>query len=280
MERRKLLSMLLCLAAVAASLYSLACTKQNALGRKSVSFVPASLLTSQAKTFFEEEKKKKPISQNQRWQEITQRVGDRLIAVAQENYGQYCRGFQWEVVLFRAPETKNAYCAPGGKIGIYSGILPVCETEAGLAAVMGHEIAHALLNHGQERASQEMGSSVLLLGAQKYMEKKDIDSSSRKKILVALGLGAKFGLVLPYSRRHEHEADRMGLRLMALAGYEPSEAPNLWRRMQALSGAQIPEFFSTHPSSGNRVRRLERLQGEVQPLYEDSPIKYETGELL
>ena len=274
-------ALMLVLFFVAIQLVSLSgCAKENAAGRETVSFIPSSFLTSQSISIFASEKQKTPISQDPRLTAITQRVANRLIAQAQQHYGKYCRGFQWEVVLFDKPKTQNAYCMPGGKIGIYSGILPVCKTEAALAAVIGHEMAHALLNHGAERVSQQIGTAVLLLGTDKVMKNKDVDSSKRKKIMVALGLGAQFGLVLPYSRQHEHEADKMGVQLMALAGYSPSEAPNLWRRMQGGGGAKLPEFFSTHPSSAKRVRRLEQLQEEVTPLYSQAANKYGLGEAL
>ena len=256
------------------------CTKENAAGRKTVSFLPSSFLTSQSSSIFNTEKQKTPASKDSRLTAITMRVANRLIAQAQQHYGKYCQGFQWEVVLFDKPKTQNAYCMPGGKIGIYTGILPVCKTEAALAAVMGHEISHALLNHGEERVTQQLGTAAVLLGANQVMKNKDVKSSKRDKIMIALGLGAQFGIVLPYSRDHEHEADRMGLNILALAGYDPSEAPNLWRRMQAGGGSKLPEFFSTHPSNSNRIKRLEQLQAEAKPLYDQAANKYGLGEAL
>ncbi len=277
---RKILVVCVLLLVMAQTISIQGCTKKNAAGRETVSFIPASFLTSQSGSIFAQEKQKTPASKDPRLNAITQRVANRLIAQAQLHYGQHCQGFQWEVVLFDKPKTQNAYCMPGGKIGIYTGILPVCKTEAALAAVMGHEISHALLNHGQERVSQQLGAAALLLGADKVMKNKDVKSSKRKKIMIALGLGAQFGVVLPYSRQHEHEADKMGTHLMALAGYDPSEAPNLWRRMMALGGSSMPEFFSTHPASAKRVRHLEQLQAEMAPLYNQAANKYGLGEAL
>lgn len=255
------------------------CSKRNAAGRKAVSIMPGSWLHSQSATLYAGEKKKNPISKDERLVGVTKRVADRLIRQAEAFYTQFCSGFQWEVTLFDAPDTKNAYCMPGGKIGIYTGILPICENEAALAAVMGHEVAHALLTHGNERVTQQLGTSAMLQVADTAMESQEVAGSKRGKIMIALGLGARFGLVLPYSRKHEHEADRLGLELMARAGYDPAEAAALWRRMGA-GGGGLPEFFSTHPSSDERVRRLTELRVEFQPHYDGASPKYGTGERL
>jgi len=277
--RRFLATLALCWV-VLSPLFVQGCTERNAEGRSVVSFMPGSVLNAQAASIYAESKQKEPISKDGRLTAVNQRVADRLIAQAQQHYGTYCQGFQWEVTLFDQPTTQNAYCMPGGKIGIYTGILPVCQNEAALAAVMGHEIAHALLNHGNERASQQLGTAAILAGAGAVMESKDVKDSKREKIMIALGLGAQFGVLLPYSRDHENEADKLGLKLMALAGYDPAEAPNLWRRMNALGGAGLPEFFSTHPASAHRVQNLERLQEEVRPMYEGAARHYGKGDTL
>ena len=257
------------------------CFKKNAEGRRAVSFMPKALIQSQSFQAYADQKKKIPISKDAKKTQITQRVGNRLIAVAKRVYPAHCKGFKWEVQLFDKPKTVNAYCMPGGKIGIYTGILPVCENEAALAAVMGHEVAHALLKHGNERVSQQMLFAGGMLAAQIGVGANSKMSEDKKKMLLAAcGLGAQVGVLLPFSRKHESEADQMGLRLMAEAGYEPGEAANLWRRMKAKSGGkQPPELLSTHPSNQRRIDNLETLKIGVMPVYNKSP-KYGLGDKL
>ena len=255
------------------------CVK-NAEGRRAFALLPADMLNSQAALAYEEQKKSVPISSNSRDTRIVKRVAERLILEAGKVYGQYSQGFQWEVELFNQPDTINAYCMPGGKIGIYSGILPVCENEAALAAVMGHEISHALLKHGNERVSQQLGLEVVNLALQVGLaEGTQLDSNMQTAILQGVGIGSQLGVLLPFSRYHEKEADRMGLRIMAMAGYDPGEAPNLWRRMKAKSGGKAPPvLLSTHPSNDQRIADLEALQQEVAPLYGSSAKKYGLGD--
>ncbi|MGE4159737.1 MAG: M48 family metallopeptidase [Planctomycetota bacterium] len=255
-----------------AAFWSLAgCFFTNAEGRTAMGFMPDSTLNAQSVDAFGEEKKKVPISRNARHTAMVQRVGRDLIAQAQLHYGSYCKGFEWEVVLFEQPQTVNAYCMPGGKIGIFSGILPVCENEAALAAVMGHEIAHALLRHGNERVSQQLGFVACITCVGIGLNQTSLSSDAKKIVLAGAGLGGQYGLILPFSRSHESEADVMGLKLMARAGYDPAEAPHLWRRMQQHGGGGPPEFLSTHPSHETRIADLESRQSEVAPLYQASP---------
>jgi predicted Zn-dependent protease len=253
--------------------------EQNAMGRKAIAIMPDSLLNSQSAQVYAQSKQEKPLSKNKRHAQLVQQVGHRLIAVANRDYANYCQGFQWEVVLFEEPKTKNAYCMPGGKIAIYSGILPVCKNEAALAAVMGHEIAHALLRHGNERVSQQLGITAITLGAGYALEKSNkVSDSSKKNIMIAIGLGSEIGVALPFSRMHEREADYLGLRIMAKAGYDPKEAPALWERMKASGGASPPELLSTHPSSESRITDLRSKQREAQELYRTAAHHYGKGE--
>jgi predicted Zn-dependent protease len=164
--------------------------------------------------------------------------------------------WEWEVSLLEAPETVNAFCLPGGKMAVYSGILPVTADEQGLAVVMGHEIAHALERHGTERLTRQMGTQVVLelLGAGDYQE---------------LGmLAAQLAIELPYGRGDELEADRVGLFLMADAGYDPREAVAFWGRMAQLGGGGGPEWLSTHPSDQTRMAELEALLPEAMSRYQ------------
>jgi predicted Zn-dependent protease len=188
---------------------------------------------------------------------MVERLGENIRIAAEkwlasEGHSDYLNGYEWEYHLVDSPEV-NAWCMPGGKIVVYTGILPVTQTEDGLATVMGHEVAHALLNHGQQRMSagvlQEMGGAVVggLFA----------DSSASTQTIAMLGysLGSQVGVMLPFSRSHESEADHYGLILMAIAGYAPDESVPFWERMAAMSGG-TPEFLSTHPSDATRIRQL------------------------
>jgi predicted Zn-dependent protease len=175
--------------------------------------------------------------------------------------------FQWAFRVVRSRQV-NAFCLPGGKVVVYTGILPVCRTEAGLATVLGHEIGHALAHHGAERMAQQQ---LIQLGQQAVASSlSDLDPDRQREILGLLGAGSKFGLELPFSRRHESEADHIGLILMSAAGYDPHEAIRFWQRMEKAGGGQPPEFASTHPSHERRAAALQRWLPEVLPLYEKS----------
>jgi predicted Zn-dependent protease len=179
---------------------------------------------------------------------------------AEKNMSSHLDGYQWEFNLVESDEV-NAWCMPGGKVVIYTGILPIAQDEAGLAVVMGHEIAHAVANHGNERMSQGM---LVNLGAAALGEAMAEQPEATKTMwMAALGMGANLAFLLPYSRLHESEADRLGLVFMAMAGYHPGEAFKFWERMAALKQGQgPPEFLSTHPADATRIANLKRLAAE------------------
>ncbi len=181
--------------------------------------------------------------------ELVRGVAQRLAAAT----GDAAENFDWQVALIRS-EQANAFCLPGGKIAVYTGILPFTKTEAGLAAVMGHEMAHAIARHGSQRLLRNNITQTLMMGAQFSMG--DMDYQQRAAVMGALGAGAQFGVLLPFSRDHETEADQMGLLYMARAGYDPRESIAFWERMSETGGNQPPEFASTHPSHGTRIEGL------------------------
>jgi predicted Zn-dependent protease len=171
--------------------------------------------------------------------------------------------FDWEFRVVRSKEV-NAFCLPGGKIVVYTGILPVCDTEAGLATVLGHEIGHALAHHGAERMAQQQMVQIAQIATAVSLS--DMDDDKRMMILAALGVGAQVGL-LHYSREHESEADHIGLLLMSQAGYDPREAVTFWERMAKQSHGHGPSFLSTHPSHETRIRDLRAWQEQAQEFY-------------
>jgi len=201
-------------------------------------------------------------SSNRRMSNMVSRVGRRIAAVAKHDE------YQWEFTVIADPQV-NAFALPGGKVAFYEGILSVCENEAGVAVVMGHEVGHAIARHGNERISQAMltqlGTEVAssVLGGD--------DPETRELVRMGLGIGANVAVTLPFSRKHESEADYIGLMLMAEAGYDPRAAPSFWKRMAAASsGSTSFEFLSTHPHHDTRVEQLEGWMPEALALYERS----------
>ncbi len=181
--------------------------------------------------------------------DLVVRVANRLIHAV----GSVGETFDWQVSLVRSDQA-NAFCLPGGKIVVYTGILPYTQNEASLAAVMGHEMAHAIARHGAQRMLRTNVAQTVMAGAQFSFS--DMDPRQRQMVMAALGAGAQYGLLLPFSREHENEADAMGLLYMARAGYDPREAIAFWQRMEQAGGGQPPEFMSTHPSHTTRIQRL------------------------
>lgn len=190
---------------------------------------------------------------------MVERIGRRIAAAAEQP------DFDWQFKLIDATATVNAFCLPGGRVAVYSGILPVTETEEGLAVVMSHEVAHALAHHGAERMSQ--GELVNLGGAalQAGLAKKD--PAVQNQVMGAFGLGASVGVLLPFSRSHEAEADHIGLILMAKAGYDPRAAVPFWQRMDKIGGQKPPEFLSTHPSDSTRIKKIQQELPEALKYY-------------
>ena len=182
--------------------------------------------------------------------EMVKRVAGRL-ATATGKAGQ---GFDWKVSLIR-DEKVNAFCLPGGKIVVYSGIIPVAQNEAALATVLGHEMAHATSRHGAQRLLQQNLTQTAMTGI--ALSISDMDYDRQRAVMGALGAGAQFGVLMPFSRGHESEADHIGLTYMARAGYDPRESLRFWKRMEESSSRQPPEFLSTHPSHGTRLQQLE-----------------------
>ena len=198
------------------------------------------------------------ISANEEWTGMVKRAGVRIQGAVEQymkdnNYEGYLDEYEWEYNLI-VSETVNAWCMPGGKVAFYTGIMPICMDETGVAVVMGHEVAHAVANHGRERMSEGMVANGLLGGLSAAIGQNP--SLTQELLLQSAGIGTELGM-LSFSRKHESEADKIGLIFMAMAGYDPNAAPEFWSRMAANSdGALPPEFMSTHPHPENRIEAL------------------------
>lgn len=250
-----------------------ACTTNAITGRSQLSLVSDDAVRSQAlteyKTFLSQNK---VVSASQsKDAEMVKRVGSRIAAAitkyyTQKGLGNELAGYQWEYNLVSSNEV-NAWCMPGGKIVVYTGLLPVTQNEAALAVVLGHEITHAVAKHGNERMSE--GLIQQLGGAALSVALSSKPAQTRSLFLQAYDVGSNVGVALPHSRNQEYEADKFGLIFAALAGYNPREAIPLWQRMEALSSSQKqPEFLSTHPSEGNRIQRLQQQMPEALKYYQ------------
>lgn len=246
------------------------CATVPITGRKQLLIYPEGEIMQMSLTSYQDFLKENKLSTDVRNTQRVKNVGKR-IAQAVETYlrsqGLESRieGFNWEFNLVQGKEV-NAWCMPGGKVVFYEGILPVCKTDAGIAVVMGHEIAHAIARHGNERMSQQMlvqaGSTAAAYAL------KDKPETTQQLLGIAIGLGTNYGVVLPFSRKHESEADRLGLIFMAIAGYNPQEAVDFWTRMAAASsGQKVPEFVSTHPSDTRRIADLKAEIPEAMKYY-------------
>ncbi|MGX1023679.1 M48 family metallopeptidase [Psychroflexus sp. MBR-150] len=200
--------------------------------------------------------------------ETLKRVGNKIKVAAERwldanGYQGYTKDYEWEFNLIDDDETVNAWAMPGGKVAFYTGILPIAENERGIATIMGHEVAHALANHGQQRMSASILQQVGAVAGSVALS--DQDPEVQQGFMSAYGAGSQVLGMLPFSRKHETEADRIGLTLMAIAGYDPTDAYKLWERMaNAGNGEQPPEFLSTHPSHETRISNLKNWASEAK----------------
>jgi predicted Zn-dependent protease len=247
-----------------------ACSTVPVTGRKQLSLIPQSEMLATSYTQYGEFLKSNKLSTNAQQAQTVKDVGVKIQRAvetyfAQKGLSASLANYKWEFNLVESKDV-NAWCMPGGKVVVYTGILPVTRTEAGLAVVMGHEIAHAVAEHGSERMSQEMvaqlGGAALSLALQNQPEK------TKTLWSTVFGVGAQYGVLLPFSRTHESEADHLGLVFMAMAGYNPNEALSFWTRMaQSSGGASVPEFMSTHPSDETRINDIKALLPEAMQYY-------------
>ncbi|WP_310395480.1 M48 family metallopeptidase [Hymenobacter sp.] len=247
-----------------------ACSTVPITGRRQLSLVSDTEINSLAATQYREVIAKGPLSSNLQSVNQVRAVGRRIQNAVetyfrQQNASDQLAGYQWEFNVIQDDKQVNAWCMPGGKVAVYTGILPVTQDETGLAVVMAHEIAHAVAKHGSERMSQGL---VQQYGGQALSQVLASNSAATQQLaLQAFGVGSSVGL-LKYGRSQETEADHLGLIFMALAGYNPDGAISFWQRMDARAGAASPpEFLSTHPSNGTRIADIQRELPEARKYY-------------
>ena len=242
-----------------------ACSTNPFTGKKTLALVPNSQILPMAFQQYNQFLSEHKVIKNTANARMIKNVGQKISVAAERyltanGYAGYLKDYRWDYNLVEDPAV-NAWCMPGGKIVFYTGILPITKGEVGIAAVMGHEVAHALANHGQQRMS---AGQLQMLGAVAGNVALNNDPKNQKIFNDAYGIGSTLGVMLPFSRAHESEADRIGLTLMAIAGYDPIEAANLWVRMKAKGGGAPPEFLSTHPSSDRRINNIKAWVPEAK----------------
>lgn len=254
-----------------ALMMTIACTTVPLTGRKQLSLIPNSEILPMSFTSYQDILKNSILSTDPAENALVATVGQKIRGavetyLAQHNLMDLVEGYEWEFHVIDNDTMINAFCLPGGKVAFYSGILPVCRDEAGVAVVMGHEVAHAIASHGRERLSQglvqQLGGLALAVAIQ------DKPAETQALFMSAYAIGTTLGAMLTYSRLHESEADKLGMIFMAMAGYDPAEAPAFWKRMDAAtSGHQIPQWLSTHPSNQKRIDDLNEFLPQAQKYY-------------
>jgi len=248
----------------------IACATVPITGRRSLNIIPVSTLNSMSFQQYNDVLDSSSLSRDKQDVAMIKRVGNNIknaveLYMQQNGMSDQIANYNWEFNLIEDDQI-NAWCMPGGKVVFYTGILPLMDNEAQVAVVMGHEIGHAVAGHGNERMSQglltQMGG---LLLNEALAEKPD---ETKQLWMGAYGLGAQFGVLLPFSRMHEYEADKLGLIFMAMAGYDPHEGIDFWQKMAKLKDGQAPpEFASTHPSDANRIAEIKKIMPEVMTYY-------------
>jgi predicted Zn-dependent protease len=256
--------------AVLIFLFITSCSTVPLTGRKQLNIIPANTIMSMSYQQYDDFLKQNKVSANKKNTAMVKRVGKKIQGAVENYFAQKklsaeLKGYEWEFNLVESKDV-NAWCMPGGKVVFYTGILPITKDETGLAVVMGHEVAHAVAEHGNERMSQGLITQFGGLALAKALENKP--SETQALWMGAFGLGAQVGVLLPFSRLHESEADRLGLTFMAMAGYNPNKAVDFWQRMAKLKGGQAPpEFLSTHPSDPKRIKDIKKHLPEALKYY-------------
>lgn len=247
-----------------------ACQTVPISGRRQMTLLPGSEVRALSLQQYQQVLQENKVVKNTQRSQQLEAVGQRIAAAVEkylkeEGMEDQVAGYEWDFKLL-AGDQVNAFAMPGGKVVFYTGIMPICEREAGIATVMGHEIAHVIARHGNERMSQGLVQQAGGMALSVAMEEKP--EQTRQLWMTAYGVASQVGGMLPFSRLHESEADHMGLIFMAMAGYDPRQAPEFWKRMKNQGGQQPPEFLSTHPSHSTRIAHLQKWMEEALPYYQ------------
>lgn len=250
----------------------ISCSTVPVTGRKQLNMIPSSEMLSMSYQQYDQFLQENNTSSDQDNSAMVKRVGKNIQGAVeqylqQNGYSDLLEGYDWEFNLVENDQV-NAWCMPGGKVVIYTGILPITKDETGLAVVMGHEIAHAVAEHGNERMSQQLIQQAGATGLMVALNEKPQETQMIWSMVY--GYGTQYAVMLPYSRTHESEADHLGLIFMSMAGYNPQEAPAFWERMSAVGGAKPPEILSTHPSDETRISNLNEWMPEAMNYYQKS----------
>lgn len=253
------------------SAYLYSCTVVPLTGRKQLNLLPESEMISMGLTSYSSFLKENKLSSDKVNSDLVNSVGKDISQAVIKYFTDNglesrLQGYQWEFKLVKNDTTPNAWCMPGGKVMVYSGILPYTKDKNGLAVVLSHEIAHAVARHGNERMSQEMLVQMGGIALSEALKQKP--EQTQNIFNAAYGIGSNIGIMLPYSREHELEADKLGLIFMAMAGYDPGTAVAFWKRMSSMGGARPPEFLSTHPSDSKRIAEIEKALPEIMKYYQ------------
>ena len=253
-----------------ATLLFTGCAEVLITGRKQFSLVSPSQLITLSQDTYRKIINESKLSQDPQEIQRVKEVGERMAFAAEQFMRQKGRAsqinsYRWEFNLIEDEKVANAFCMSGGKIAVYTGLLPISQDDAGLATVLGHEIAHAITNHAGERMSHIL--LVQLGGVALYQALERSPKKTRQWLMIVYGIGANVGVLLPYSRVHEREADRIGLILMALAGYDPHKAIDFWERMKEQGGPRPPQLLSTHPVPEKRLEDIRRCIPEAMKYY-------------
>lgn len=248
------------------------CATVPLTGRKQFSIIPADQILALGMDSYNQILKENKLSSNAQYVNSVKTVGRKISGAveryfASKNQSEILKGYAWEYNVLQSKEI-NAFCLPGGKIAFYDGIMPVCIDDNGVAVVMSHEVSHAIANHGSERMSEQMAVQLGGIALDAALQQKP--DATRQIAMAAFGAGTTVGVLLPFSRTQESEADELGLYFMAMAGYDPSKSIEFWQRMMDLSKGAPPEFLSTHPSDQTRINDLKRHMGKAMQYYEKS----------
>ncbi len=245
--------------------FAVACTTVPGSGRSQFNIIPRSTADSLGNETWAQTLSESKVIATGAQAQMIQRIGKRIVAAAERIYPKRAAGYTWQFALIDEPQTVNAWALPGGKSAVYTGLLPVTQDETSLAMVMGHEVAHVLAHHGAERMSQGLGLQGVMIIAQ--LATADREPEQQEELMQLLGMAGQTGIILPFSRGHESEADQLGLMMAADAGYDPRAAVKLWQRMAAVGGDRPPEFLSTHPSEATRIEQLQELMPDALKLF-------------